>query len=79
MVQRSSPKAEKTQQEIQTGLLRAYEQVGERSRRNQISLRTAAYAIAIERVARCERLRVALSETRRQFTQHTGAPGRSVL
>ena len=59
MVQRSSPKAEKIQQEIETGLLRAYEQVGERSRRNQISLRTAAYAIAIERVARCERLRVA--------------------
>ena len=58
-VQRLSVKAEKIQREIETALLRAYEQVCERSRREQISLRMAAYSLAIERVARCERLRVA--------------------
>jgi len=58
-VQRSSPSEEKIQHEIETALLRSYEQVCERSRREQISLRTGAYSLAIERVARCERLRVA--------------------
>ena len=58
-LQHQPPKEEKIQQEIATALLRAYDQVNERSCREQIGLRTAAYALAIERVARCERLRVA--------------------
>ena len=58
-VQRLSPKEGKIQQEIETALLRVYEQLCERSRREQIGLRMAAYSLAIERVARCERLRVA--------------------
>jgi glutamate dehydrogenase (NAD(P)+) len=58
-VQRLSPREEKIQQEIETALFRVYEQVRERSRCEQIGLRMAAYSLAIERVARCERLRVA--------------------
>jgi glutamate dehydrogenase (NAD(P)+) len=58
-VQRASPSENKVQQEIERGLLQSYEQVSERSRRDQIGLRMAAYSLAIERVARCERLRVA--------------------
>jgi glutamate dehydrogenase/leucine dehydrogenase len=45
--------------DIASGLLRTYEQVKERSLRENISTRLAAYSAAIERVARSERLRVA--------------------
>jgi glutamate dehydrogenase (NAD(P)+) len=45
--------------QIEAGLLRTYQQVLERSQRDNLSMRTAAYTVAIERVARCERLRVA--------------------
>src|SRR5215813_12076339 len=58
-VQRLSPAEDKMEHEIETALVRIYEQVCERARRDQIGLRTAAYSQAIERVARCERLRVA--------------------
>ena len=58
-VQRLSPSEDKVQRDIETAMLRIYEQVCERARRDQIGLRTAAYSLAIERVARCERLRVA--------------------
>lgn len=58
-VQRQSPAEDKIEHDIKTALLRIYEQVGERAHRDQIGLRTAAYSLAIERVARCERLRVA--------------------
>lgn len=58
-VQRTSAKEEKVQQEIDAGLIRTYDQVRERSRREKTNLRLAAYSLAIERVARCERLRVA--------------------
>ena len=58
-VQRQSAKEEKVQQEIDAGLIRTYDQVKERSRREKTSLRLAAYLLAIERVVRCERLRVA--------------------
>jgi len=47
------------QREIDTALLRTYQQMLERGRRERISMRLAAYSSAIERVARCERLRVA--------------------
>jgi glutamate dehydrogenase/leucine dehydrogenase len=50
---------ERVEREIECGLLRAYEQVRERSERESISMRLAAYSAAIERVARAERLRVA--------------------
>jgi glutamate dehydrogenase (NAD(P)+) len=54
-----SSKKELPQPDIDSALLRAYEQVQERSRRDKTTMRTAAYAAAIERVARSERLRVA--------------------
>ncbi|HET9742190.1 MAG TPA: Glu/Leu/Phe/Val dehydrogenase dimerization domain-containing protein [Terriglobales bacterium] len=43
--------------ENEAAMLRSYEQTLERSHREKISLRLAAYEIAIERVARSERLR----------------------
>jgi glutamate dehydrogenase (NAD(P)+) len=58
-VQRQSAREEKVQQEIDAGLIRTYHQVRERSHREKTNLRLAAYSLAIERVARCERLRVA--------------------
>jgi glutamate dehydrogenase (NAD(P)+) len=58
-VQRLSWEEAPLQREIDRGLLRIYEQVLERSRRERTSMRVAAYSSAIERVARCERLRVA--------------------
>ena len=50
---------ERVEREIECGLLRAYEQVRERSERESVSMRLAAYSTAIERVARAERRRVA--------------------
>jgi len=47
------------QREIDNAVLRTYRQVLERGRRERIGMRLAAYSSAIERVARCERLRVA--------------------
>lgn len=47
------------QREIETALLNVYRQVQERSLRDNVTLRMAAYCSAIERVARSERLRVA--------------------
>jgi len=58
-VQRLSWEEAPLQREIGSGLLRIYEQVLDRSRRERTSMRVAAYSSAIERVARCERLRVA--------------------
>jgi glutamate dehydrogenase/leucine dehydrogenase len=58
-VQRLCPDEGSLKREIEGGLLRAYEQMMERSRRERVSARLAAYSAAIERVARCERLRVA--------------------
>ncbi len=57
--QKVSPSAESTEREITKSLLRIYEQVVERSLKDSVSLRTAAYCSAIEKVARAERLRVA--------------------
>ena len=58
-VQKNALDEERVEREIESGVLRAYEQVWERSQREGISMRLAAYAIALERVARAERLRVA--------------------
>lgn len=58
-MQRSSHDEQTLQREMETAMLRTYEQVRDRSRREKISMRTAAYSSAIERVARSERLRVA--------------------
>lgn len=58
-VQRSSPKSERVQKEMDNAVVRICDTVHDRSHREQVSLRTAAYACAIERVARSERLRVA--------------------
>jgi glutamate dehydrogenase (NAD(P)+) len=55
----SESELERLQHEIETGVLRAYDHVCERSRRERISMHLAAYCSAIERVARSERLRVA--------------------
>ena len=57
--QKVSPSAESAEREITKSLLRIYEQVVERSLKDGVSLRTAAYCSAIEKVARAERLRVA--------------------
>ena len=54
-----SPDEDHVKQEVETGVVRAYEHVAERSQRDGISLRLAAYSAAIERVAKAERLRVA--------------------
>ena len=58
-VKKVSFRVDALQREIQPTLLRIYEQLRERSQRENLSLRTAAYCSAIERVARCERLRIA--------------------
>ena len=58
-VQGLSAEESPLQREIDTALLRTYRQMLERGRRERISMRLAAYSSAIERVARCERLRVA--------------------
>jgi len=58
-VQRQSASEDEVQQEIDAAQIRTYDQVWERSRRERADLRLAAYLLAIERVARCERLRVA--------------------
>lgn len=58
-VQHASSDPERVEHEMQTSMMRTYSQVLDRSRRDNVSLRMAAYCSAIERVARCERLRVA--------------------
>lgn len=58
-VQHAACDPERVEHEMQTSMMRTYSQVLDRSRRENISLRMAAYCSAIERVARCERLRVA--------------------
>jgi len=45
--------------EIESSLIRTYDEMRERSRRDKLSLRMASYCYAIDRVARAERLRVA--------------------
>jgi glutamate dehydrogenase/leucine dehydrogenase len=55
----SESKPERLQHEIETGVLRTYEHVCERSRRERVSMHMAGYCSAVERVARSERLRVA--------------------
>lgn len=57
--QHLSPEADRLAREIQASLIRIYEQMHERSQREKIGMRLAAYSCAIERVARSERLRVA--------------------
>jgi glutamate dehydrogenase (NAD(P)+) len=58
-VQHAASDPEHVEHEMQTSMLRTYSQALDRSRRENVSLRMAAYCSAIERVARCERLRVA--------------------
>jgi glutamate dehydrogenase (NAD(P)+) len=58
-VQQVASDDDRVQREVESGVMRAYQLVRERSRRETISMRMAAYVSAIERVARCERLRVA--------------------
>jgi glutamate dehydrogenase (NAD(P)+) len=58
-VQHAVAEPDRVEHEMQTSIMRAYSQILDRSRRENLSLRMAAYCIAIERVARCERLRVA--------------------
>jgi glutamate dehydrogenase (NAD(P)+) len=58
-VQHAASDTERVEHEVQTSMMRTYTQVLDRSRRENVSLRMAAYCSAIERVARCERLRVA--------------------
>jgi glutamate dehydrogenase (NAD(P)+) len=55
----SESQGQRLQHEIETGVIRAYEHISERSRRERINMHMAAYCSAIERVARSERLRVA--------------------
>jgi glutamate dehydrogenase (NAD(P)+) len=57
-VQHATAEPQRVENEMQTSMMRAYSQVLERSRRENVSMRMAAYCVAIERVARCERLRV---------------------
>jgi glutamate dehydrogenase (NAD(P)+) len=57
--QQVSVSMESAEREITKSLIRIYEQVVSRSHQENLSLRWAAYCAAIERVARCERLRVA--------------------
>jgi glutamate dehydrogenase (NAD(P)+) len=45
--------------DIESAIVHAYEQIHKRSRRDNVTMRTAAYSAAIERVARSERLRMA--------------------
>jgi glutamate dehydrogenase/leucine dehydrogenase len=58
-VQKVSASAESVELEVTKSLIRIYEQVAGRSQQENLSLRLAAYCAGIERVARCERLRVA--------------------
>ncbi len=58
-VQQAAAEPDRVEREMQTSMMRAYSQVLDRSRRENVSMRMAAYCVAIERVARCERLRVA--------------------
>lgn len=57
--QKTSVSMESVEREITKSLIRIYEQVVGRSQQENLSPRLAAYCLAIERVARCERLRVA--------------------
>jgi glutamate dehydrogenase/leucine dehydrogenase len=57
--QQVSVSMESAELEITKSLIRIYEQVVSRSQQENLSLRSAAYCAAIERVARCERLRLA--------------------
>ena len=57
-VQHAATEPERVEHEMQTSIIRAYSQVLDRSRRENVSMRMAAYCVAIERVARSERLRV---------------------
>jgi len=43
--------------ELEKYMVRAYQSVAERAKKEKMSLRTAAYSIAVERVARAEKLR----------------------
>jgi glutamate dehydrogenase (NAD(P)+) len=56
-LQQVSWEEEHVNSEMKKILTRAYRQVAEQAARNKVSLRTAAYTIALERVARAERLR----------------------
>jgi glutamate dehydrogenase/leucine dehydrogenase len=56
--QKVSLSMESVEREITKSLIRIYEQVVGRSQQENLSPRLAAYCLAIERVARCERLRV---------------------
>jgi glutamate dehydrogenase/leucine dehydrogenase len=58
-VQHAESEPDRVEREMQTAMMRAYAQVLDRSRRENVSMRMAAYCLAVERVARCERLRVA--------------------
>jgi glutamate dehydrogenase (NAD(P)+) len=58
-VQKVSVSSESVEGEVTKSLIRIYEQVVGRSQKENLSLRCAAYCAAIERVALCERLRVA--------------------
>jgi len=49
----------RTRREIESGLIRTYDEMRARSRRDKLNLRMASYCYAIDRVARAERLRVA--------------------
>lgn len=48
---------EHVNKELEKIMVRAYRAVADRARKKKLSLRTAAYAIAVERVARAEKLR----------------------
>jgi glutamate dehydrogenase (NAD(P)+) len=43
--------------ELEKYMVRAYRTVADRAKAEKISLRTAAYCVAVERVARAEKLR----------------------
>jgi glutamate dehydrogenase (NAD(P)+) len=58
-LQKACPKPELLQREIEMALVNIYQQAQDRSVRDRVSLRVAAYCSAIERVARSEHLRVA--------------------
>ena len=58
-LQKVLPRPDSLQREIEAALLNLYQQMQDRSLRDDVSLRVAAYCSAIERVARSERLRVA--------------------
>lgn len=58
-VQRVEPDELRNRREIESSLIRTYDEMRERSRRDKLGLRMASYCYAIDRVARAERLRVA--------------------